>query len=202
MKDVGLSAVRLSERTKQLGHPIHRVALGKIMTAERCPTVDELVVIAMALGTSPVMLLFGDRLVDGKVELMPGVPVPANSAMRWFAGQEPISSARGHYEEKNTPVQLVEELATVQGLLDAAQASLAKSPDGGKASGMMKQAHGLMDWRERILTEMRRQGMVVDDEQRARRDRLRDAEQRFGFDPAGDWGGHVLDVAPDDDGDD
>ncbi|OYN82964.1 helix-turn-helix domain-containing protein [Mycolicibacterium sphagni] len=70
-KAAGSSYVKVSERTRELGVPIHRTALGKIEKGERDVTVRELVAIAAALDTSPLALLFPDALAD--VEIFPGV---------------------------------------------------------------------------------------------------------------------------------
>ncbi|MDZ7884753.1 MAG: helix-turn-helix transcriptional regulator [Mycobacterium sp.] len=84
----GLSAVQLSNRTRDLGIPIHRVAISKIEAGERDMTVSELIVLAVALDTAPVMLLFpgpyGSDDQNGRV--LPDMVMTKFDAAQWVSG--------------------------------------------------------------------------------------------------------------------
>ncbi|RDB49348.1 helix-turn-helix domain-containing protein [Tsukamurella tyrosinosolvens] len=81
---MGLSAVKVAERTRELGTPVHRVALGKIEAGTRDATLPELVAIATALDTAPLALLFPNVLED--TEVLPERTLPDLDALRWFLG--------------------------------------------------------------------------------------------------------------------
>ncbi|SIM08364.1 putative regulatory protein [Mycobacteroides abscessus subsp. abscessus] len=82
-----LTAVQLSERTKALGYPMTRSTIARIEGNHRAGKVDlaEIVTLAAALDTAPVLLLFPD-LVDGKVRPLPDRTVTSMDALSWFYG--------------------------------------------------------------------------------------------------------------------
>ncbi|WP_147377082.1 helix-turn-helix domain-containing protein [Mycobacteroides abscessus] len=77
----------VADRTKELGAPIHRVALKQLEEGQRDVSVPELVGIAAALRVSPLRLLFPNVLED--VEPLPGMEMPGTDALDWFTGQGP-----------------------------------------------------------------------------------------------------------------
>ncbi|CAM3224277.1 helix-turn-helix domain-containing protein [Tsukamurella hominis] len=81
---LGLSAVKVSERTRELGTPVHRVALGKIEAGTRDATLPELAAIAVALDMPPLALLFPNVLAD--TEVVPGHTMKGLKGLRWFLG--------------------------------------------------------------------------------------------------------------------
>jgi transcriptional regulator with XRE-family HTH domain len=85
-KTLGLTAVQLAERTKQLGYPITRVAITKIEGNSRSGKLDvaELSVLAAALDVAPLELLFPGE-ADSPVERLPDKTVPTAHAASWFA---------------------------------------------------------------------------------------------------------------------
>lgn len=87
-KQQGLTAAELAERTRNLGYPIHRVAITKIETNSRGGKLNlsEVVILALALGIPPVQLIYPD-LPDGTTEVWPGAEVTSLAAVRWFSGQ-------------------------------------------------------------------------------------------------------------------
>ncbi|MDL9944269.1 helix-turn-helix transcriptional regulator [Gordonia sp. ABSL11-1] len=92
-----LSAVKLSALTEEVGHRIHRVAIGKMEEGEREPTVTELIVLARALRVPPLELIY-PNLPDGFAEAWPGHVERAFTAAQWFSGElalvdEPDGSA-------------------------------------------------------------------------------------------------------------
>jgi transcriptional regulator with XRE-family HTH domain len=90
-KQLNLTAQQLAERTKNLGYPISRVAISKIEGNMRAGKFDiaELVVLAEALQTSPLKLLFPDA-PDHKVEALPGKPTTTLDAITRFIGDREL----------------------------------------------------------------------------------------------------------------
>lgn len=72
-ESAGLTAAQLSERTRDIGYPVHRIAISKIENGARAGKLDvaELVALARALGVPPIELIYPD-LPDGPVEVWPG----------------------------------------------------------------------------------------------------------------------------------
>lgn len=108
---LGLTAQQLAQRTADLGYPVTRVAISKIEGNMRAGKIGiaELIVLAKALETPPVLLLYPgfpdgyDVTVDetygpgepftvtfpGEVETLPGQKESSRDAVLWFAGQSP-----------------------------------------------------------------------------------------------------------------
>ena len=86
--ELGLTAVQLSERTRQLGYPISRVAITKIENNSRAGKLDvaEWIVLAYALDVSPGGLLYPD-LPDGPVEVLPDWVLPSWVALLSLDGE-------------------------------------------------------------------------------------------------------------------
>ncbi len=101
----GLSWVKLSERTRELGRPIHRVALSKLEQGDRDIHVSELVGLAAALNVSPLALLFPDVLAE--VEVLPGRPMSAVEGVSWFTG------ANDPWGASNAPIRLAQQIAQI-----------------------------------------------------------------------------------------
>lgn len=99
-KELGLTAVQLSDRTRQLRYPISRVAITKIETNKRAGKLDvaEWLVLAYALDVPPGALLYPD-LPDGTVEVLPGWVLPS-----WVA----LLSLDGEAKGVNDPVKFPE----------------------------------------------------------------------------------------------
>jgi len=86
------SAQWLADRTKELGHPISRTAISNLeVKRKRSVDVPELVVLARALGVTPLQLLYPD-LPSGEVEVLPGHRTSSWSAAQWFAGRGPYEA--------------------------------------------------------------------------------------------------------------
>lgn len=86
--ELGLTAVQLSERTRELGYPISRVAITKIENNSRAGKLDvsEWIVLAYALDVPPGALLYPD-LPDGTVEVLPGWVLPSWVALLSLDGE-------------------------------------------------------------------------------------------------------------------
>lgn len=90
-KALGLTALALSERTKGLDYPIHRVPITKIENNKRAGKFDvaELLVLAVALEIPPALLLF-PGFPDGEVEAAPDRPASVKTAREWLCGDVPL----------------------------------------------------------------------------------------------------------------
>jgi transcriptional regulator with XRE-family HTH domain len=85
-----LTAVMLSARCAELGLPLDRGTIAKLETGHRnSVTVDEVYVLAAALGVPPVLLLFGVG-TEEPAEILPGKQVPAFRGAQWFTGEGPM----------------------------------------------------------------------------------------------------------------
>jgi transcriptional regulator with XRE-family HTH domain len=90
----GLTAQELADRCAALGLPsISRVVIAKLETGKReAVSTAELLVLAAALRTAPVVLLF-PLLLEDTTEVLPGVRVHPSQAIRWFSGLSPNPDA-------------------------------------------------------------------------------------------------------------
>lgn len=80
-----MTAQQLSERCRQLGAPIHRSTITKIENGRPRFDLGELVVLAAALNTSPVALVFPGPY-DTETDLLPTKKVIEFDAAQWFSG--------------------------------------------------------------------------------------------------------------------
>lgn len=83
------SQQQIAKRMEVLGHPLDRSAIARIENDDRRVTVDELLVLAAALGTSPLSLL----TPNGTVEVG-RIPLDADTMRRWLSGEEPEAVLR------------------------------------------------------------------------------------------------------------
>ena len=80
----------LSARCGELGLPIDRNVIAKLENGHRkTVTLDEVYVLAAALGIPPVMFLFGIG-TEETAEILPGEHVPSFAAAEWFSGARPL----------------------------------------------------------------------------------------------------------------
>ncbi|WP_293012039.1 helix-turn-helix transcriptional regulator [Mycolicibacterium sp.] len=83
-KELGMTALQLSERCRDLGAPIHRSTITKIENGRPRFDLGELLVLAAALDTSPVRLVYPGPY-DQNVEVIPGVDATEFVAAQWFS---------------------------------------------------------------------------------------------------------------------
>ena len=77
----------LSDRTADLGHRVSRSTISEIETGRRKSiTVADLIILAAALDTVPVALVYPGPY-DEDVRALPAVEVPQIWAVRWFSGE-------------------------------------------------------------------------------------------------------------------
>lgn len=163
-KAAALTASAVAELTGDLGVPIHRVALSKIEDGDRVPTVDELLVIAVALNTSPAALLFGYGLVDGEVEILPSLKAPAVAALQWFSGEAPLvpDVAGGRYRHANRRVATARRIATARNLRESIAAIMvAEDDEARRLSYAMPLTTAISDL-AKLLAEAYDDGLTVD----------------------------------------
>lgn len=85
-----LTGVMLSARCAELGLPLDRNVIAKLENGHRnSVTVDEVCVLAAALGVPPLLLLFAVG-TEETAEVLPGKHVPAFRAALWFSGEGPL----------------------------------------------------------------------------------------------------------------
>lgn len=81
----GWKVVNLADRTKDIGAPIHRVALKKLEDGDRdYVTITELIGLAAALGVPPISLLIPNSAET--IEVLPGKNMMGLDALGWFIG--------------------------------------------------------------------------------------------------------------------
>ncbi|MFC3849905.1 hypothetical protein ACFORJ_06970 [Corynebacterium hansenii] len=82
---IGLSAVELSNRTREIGYPITRSAIAKIESNSRNGKFDvaEVVTLAAALEVSPAHLMF-PGYPEGKISVVPRDEMTADEAWDWL----------------------------------------------------------------------------------------------------------------------
>ncbi|MBN7551826.1 helix-turn-helix transcriptional regulator [Mycobacteroides abscessus subsp. abscessus] len=135
----GLTAQAFAARTADLGYPISRVAISKIESNSRAGKMDlaELIVLAAAMNTPPVALLY-PAMPDGEVDLLPDRPVRSIVAALWFSGE----ISRSAIEAATDPDQLDDELNNMRRLqLSRRRAQLQTSIASTERVAAMSQQH-------------------------------------------------------------
>ncbi|BBZ64969.1 putative DNA-binding protein [Mycolicibacterium insubricum] len=82
-----MTAQQLAQRCAELGAPIHRTTITKIENGRPRFDLGELIVLAAALSTTPVTLLYPGPY-ENEVEVLPGREAPEFQAAQWFSGIE------------------------------------------------------------------------------------------------------------------
>ena len=82
----GVSAQQLADETERLGYPISRSQIANYESGrKRSLDIAELIVLSVALSTSPVALVHSGPY-DAQVEFVPDEEVPEIFAAQWFSG--------------------------------------------------------------------------------------------------------------------
>lgn len=87
--ELGISAAAVADRTKRLGYPITRSTIAKIESGSRASKLDvaELLILALALQTSPAALMFSNA-PDGESRIFPTAPpFPSGDTYEWWCGE-------------------------------------------------------------------------------------------------------------------
>lgn len=90
-KQLGMTGQQLAARCADLGVPIHRTTITKIEKGRPRFDLGELIVLAAALETSPVCLIYPD--LDGDwVEVLPSGETSSFNAVQWFSAFEMLNT--------------------------------------------------------------------------------------------------------------
>jgi transcriptional regulator with XRE-family HTH domain len=88
------SAQWVANRTVELGYPISRATIADLENGRRkWLTLSELMILARALNTAPIALLYPDPLSAESIELLPGLQASRTVALQWFSGEVDIPSS-------------------------------------------------------------------------------------------------------------
>ena len=90
----GRSAAWLSDRTAELGYRVSPTVIAKLDSGHRGSvlSVSELIVLAAALDTSPVTLVYPGPY-DGRIDVLPDIETTEVQAAQWFSGVEHFSTS-------------------------------------------------------------------------------------------------------------
>ncbi len=78
----------LSDRTEELGHRVSRSTISEIETGRRKSiTVTDLVLLAAALETAPIALIYPGPYLGEWVHITPSMELPKIAAVEWFSGE-------------------------------------------------------------------------------------------------------------------
>lgn len=191
-KALKLTAADVAEKTKTLRYPVTAVALSKIENNKRAGKLDvaEVMVLAAALSTSPIQLLFPD-LVDVPVEMLPDRTVTAIQAIDWFCcdGGQPRPNPQTIWEEvENSDYSMqtgaisdARAVSTHRTLLQLTARLPAEARSAEQLSNVLM---GL----DEAKTRARRNGLVIDDKYDTQDrvlgpDGLAAARKELGMDP-------------------
>lgn len=95
----GWTQARLSDELAALGEPMDRVVLTRIEKGTRGVTVDEVLLLALALGVSPAHLMM--PRATAPVKLAAEFPAVAGwEALMWLRGASPLLQADGAVEDE------------------------------------------------------------------------------------------------------
>lgn len=84
----GRSAQWVADRTAALGYPISRATIADLENGRRkWVTLSELMILARALNTAPIALLYPDPLDDDSIEILPGLQGSKTVGLQWFSGE-------------------------------------------------------------------------------------------------------------------
>jgi transcriptional regulator with XRE-family HTH domain len=166
-KQLGLTAQELARRTEKIGYPISRVAISKIESNSRAGKIDvaEVAVLAMALGSPPVMLLY-PGLPHTSYRYLPNAQHYAIDALMWFTGEslnlmDDGEAVAGSWEEMRSaaqPLTLSREFVRAEVARRVAELSAKKARalgDLDESESQMRYARAQLALTEQILTVMR-----------------------------------------------
>lgn len=157
---LGMTAVDLADRTRELGYPITRVAISKIENNARAGKLDisELSVLAAALRIPPILLVYPD-VPNAEVEVLPNVePAASDKAFRWFTGE--VSLVHSYTSDDSLRLlAAVREYSSVRN--DWVIAKLRNRPGDPSLDAALNEAQQRVDQLEALISELR--GSVFDE---------------------------------------
>ncbi|MFD1933476.1 MULTISPECIES: hypothetical protein [Nonomuraea] len=105
----GLSVQALADRCTGLGYPLERANLAKLESGHRASmTLPELLVLAHALRTPPLLLLAPLGRAD-TVEILPGVEAASQEAVFWLDGTAPLLDDHDEGADARAELRLLRE---------------------------------------------------------------------------------------------
>ena len=128
------SAQWLADRTKELGSPITRAVISDLeLGRRRYVTSAELIVLAAALDTAPITLLYPPPY-DETIELMPGVEEPKIAVVDWFCSDNNAAKYKpgeglGDFSERTWPLYVARAIERLEEAQRGLLPSLAKETD-------------------------------------------------------------------------
>lgn len=154
---LGMTAVDLAERTRELGYPITRVAISKIENNARAGKIDisEITVLAAALGVPPILLMYPD-LPSGVVRALPAIEeVESYKALRWFIGDSSLGEPHTP-EDGRQLVERIREYAPVRRDWAIATVRSLGQAAGSQEATALKDVQQLLNQLEEAIQELRK----------------------------------------------
>ncbi len=160
----GMSAQQLADRCTELGMPsITRAVLADLENGRRLWVgVAELMVLARALSTTPVGLLYPDPCA-AEVQMLPGVKAIGPFALQWFSGMldDPtnpdVCDDGAAYDRNRRRLQIAREIWE----LDQRKYAIAFGDMGDTVGKRRQWADAVADYQRRIDTLMREYSMLM-----------------------------------------
>lgn len=110
----GRSQEWLAQTVTALGHPMHQTAIAKIEAGDRKVTVDEMLLLAVALEIPPSLLVLPVER-DDDMAVTPTKNVYPWRAWEWFRGGEPLPGQNTPaWHDNATPAQLYGDVRDAQ----------------------------------------------------------------------------------------
>jgi len=116
----GRSGQWLSDRTAALGYRVTRTTISELENHKRkYVTTAELMVLARALNTTPIALLYPRPLSGDSIEILPGVKGSKTFALQWFSGEADTQSPwicddPGEYRGNLEPVEAARKVSELE----------------------------------------------------------------------------------------
>jgi hypothetical protein len=148
------SARWLSDRTAELGYRISPTVIAKLDSGHRggVLSVAELLVLAAALSTAPLALLFPDALDD--VTILPGKPMRGIDAVGWFTGVGTVApEGVSVHGPNNQRIRLVWQLVQIEQTLEIQRHNLVQQEGGLEWLELSKEAREHMEQQEKHSRE-------------------------------------------------
>lgn len=150
---------RLSDRTRELGHPVDRATIAKIERgSRRNVALDDALALAAALNVSPVHL-FAASLTGDKVAVTPELVLNSREVRQWLRGQLSLDETddRFYFSEVSDDEWIAQQRHGIQYLLRLTQDLVAAAADDDR-DRMIEAIDAMNDELARQHREMQRGG--------------------------------------------
>jgi hypothetical protein len=115
------SAQWLADRTAELGYAVTRPVIADLENGRRkYVTTAELIVLARALNTTPIALLYPDPLDGESIEILPALkPTSKTVALQWFSGEidtpsDWVCDDADEYRANMQPIQAARRISELE----------------------------------------------------------------------------------------